>query len=223
MWDVVESDPQFVFLCSEILPQEDITITYKIGDKIGFSDIVNRTFTEVYAEGTEEPLCNNNGICEPELGENENNCPGDCPISVICEPYTSRCVEDVLQLCNEFGTDWIDVDTCEFGCSDGECNPKPADTSYMLLLIAVVLAIAAVIIYTYISTRSKKKPGFVGSLKKLGLIGNAVKRISKGKKKPRLTRPQREKVIAEKLRRKISERVSRTKGKSRKLAKRKRK
>lgn len=35
--------------------------------------------TGISLQITGPPVCNNNGICEPELGENYQNCPLDCP------------------------------------------------------------------------------------------------------------------------------------------------
>ena len=35
--------------------------------------------TGINLQVTEVPVCNDNGICEPERGENYENCPLDCP------------------------------------------------------------------------------------------------------------------------------------------------
>ena len=48
----------------------------QISSVFAISDEIN-----INQQVIEEVVCNNNGICEPELGENNSNCPLDCPIA----------------------------------------------------------------------------------------------------------------------------------------------
>ena len=45
----------------------------------------------------------------------------DCVMETICEPEERKCRGDVLMMCTPSGTMWIDIETCEFGCENGEC------------------------------------------------------------------------------------------------------
>lgn len=98
----------------------------------------------VITMGGGQPICNNNGICEPERGENFANCPGDCPATCnnngICEPELGEthenCPDDcpLTGLCgdpHEF--QWEDsvmyfVMTDRFFNGSGTSDPVPGVT-----------------------------------------------------------------------------------------------
>jgi PGF-pre-PGF domain-containing protein len=50
---------------------------------------------------------------------------GQEKVPQICAPNTTKCVDNEVHQCNVDGTAWTIVETCEFGCSDGRCNPPP--------------------------------------------------------------------------------------------------
>jgi len=61
-------------------------------------------------------------VCEPELGEDSENCR-DCIRRVtgnICIPAERTCLGDNVFVCGSDGRDYT-VEQCDVTCSDGEC------------------------------------------------------------------------------------------------------
>lgn len=103
-------------------PEERILTFYRGGG----TDYVYRNRTknitrEVVKETPAEPVCGN-GICE---AEEAGACPGDCQPPRICVPGVKVCTGDDLMQCSGDGSEWNRIETCEYGCSDHECNEKP--------------------------------------------------------------------------------------------------
>jgi PGF-pre-PGF domain-containing protein len=65
--------------------------------------------------------CNSNYVCEPERGEDSENCY-DCVRKAAgkCVPGERYCVDEYVLDCNEDGTGYT-LTSCPYGCSGGEC------------------------------------------------------------------------------------------------------
>ncbi|MEM5815189.1 MAG: NosD domain-containing protein, partial [Candidatus Aenigmatarchaeota archaeon] len=52
-------------------------------------------------------------------------------IPQICQPLTRRCAESKIQQCNIEGTNWYDIEVCDYGCDPLTltCKPKPLSQS----------------------------------------------------------------------------------------------
>ena len=84
---------------------------------------------------------------QPPEGEPEGEGPpGEWD---VCEPGESQCAAGlILQVCNEWGTGWINEATCLYGCRDGECVTHfVIEVDYNQLWVAV----AAIIILVALS------------------------------------------------------------------------
>lgn len=46
----------------------------------------------------------------------------------VCTPDATRCYDDDLEQCSADGMAWVFVQTCDYGCSAGACNPAPTPT-----------------------------------------------------------------------------------------------
>jgi hypothetical protein len=170
-YEIVEKDPEYVFVYSEIDQNQEIVITYNVNKYVSESAL-NDTYIEVYAESLEEAappeevICNNNGVCEPDRGETIQNCPNDCVAGAVCTGGDKRCSGNVLEECVSDGSGWSRKEICKYGCSDKQCNPKPigefiSEMDYTLVIWTIagiiVILIAATGIYLH---KRKKKFGF---------------------------------------------------------------
>ncbi|MBN2331167.1 MAG: PGF-pre-PGF domain-containing protein [Candidatus Aenigmarchaeota archaeon] len=95
--------------------------------------------------------CNGNDVCEPERGEDRDNCP-DCVIlaQTRCIPSEKYCSGDSLFECSEDGSAFT-LETCVFGCADGACLLSAPGVAGMAvaqdpLFVTVVAALLAVIL-----------------------------------------------------------------------------
>lgn len=104
-------------------------------------------------------VCNNNSICEADLGENEENCPNDCVSATgqLCNPGARRCSGHELQECNPAGTVWVAGEFCMNGCDSATlaCNP-PAEGAHEVLWYLFVITVIAVAIITVVYLIHKK-------------------------------------------------------------------
>lgn len=90
------------------------------------------------------PVCNNNLICEPGLGENVSNCPGDCNVTLgVCTPGDKRCSGNLVQECSPDGTEWVIVENCTYMCENGECVEKPVEWDYIWLVVVLLICAGA--------------------------------------------------------------------------------
>ena len=94
------------------------------------------------------PVCNNNSVCEPGLGENASNCPADCNVTgQVCVPGTRQCSGSLLQECNPGGTGWAAVQDCTYGCGNGQCLEKPVGADYTFIIIMAAAVVISVLFY----------------------------------------------------------------------------
>ena len=111
----------------------------------------------------EVSVCNNNSVCEPDDGEDVQNCPADCysgPVR-LCTPGEKRCHEIELQECNQIGTAWVAKEVCVYGCDSDTltCNPQATSSGDILWYIAVVSVMAvAIVAVVYLTKKRHKKP-----------------------------------------------------------------
>ena len=108
-------------------------------------------------------FCNGNDICEPEEGEDTENC-GDCLSRVtadICVPFQVTCAGDYVMECGSSGKEY-ELTPCDFTCSDGECvapDLLPAagmfvtENSAYLALVAFLASIIAFLLFSLRRTR----------------------------------------------------------------------
>ncbi len=107
--------------------------------------------------------CNGNDVCEPERGEDEENCP-DC-ISAsqsICVPAERYCIGDDVFECSADGSSYT-ILSCDFGCVDGECllsAPWPTAGMAVALdpvFVSVIIVMLAAISYLALVVRSTRR------------------------------------------------------------------
>ncbi len=141
--EIVEEDPEYMFLYPRLLSGQEITIIYNIDREVSTS-VINDTETWIYAESYEE-------IPAPEG----------------CNPGELKCVGNALQKCNPEGTAWFVLETCEHGCENNACisepteEEKPIDYTLILWIVSIVIAVVVVagLLY-YFAYYKKKTSGF---------------------------------------------------------------
>jgi len=136
--EVVEADPEYVIKYSEISPNQEITITYKVAEKVA-TTVINSMVTEVYAESLEDI------VTAPP---------------VICNAGDKRCSGNNLETCNQDGTAWAVSEACDYGCENNACKAKPAEAAVdytPIVIAAIVIAIVAAFGVYYAMGYRKKK------------------------------------------------------------------
>jgi uncharacterized membrane protein len=129
--------------------------------------------------------CNRNGICEPESGESEENCPDCFPKEKRCTPSEKFCVSDYLFICNDDGSAYS-FEYCLYGCSDGGCVLPVAGTTTGMavatdpVFIFVVVILAAVIVYMLVLVKRMRREMQKAEKRKISY--EDVKAITKGEK-----------------------------------------
>lgn len=163
--------PYFLWNIS-INPKSNKTITYKIKPKV-IGDLIISPTVAYDQNGntfhsnpvTIKVLCNLNGVCEPDIGENYFNCR-DCPSGSkdnvcdlvedgICDPDCEPGYDDCI--CNNNGKceSW-ENESCP-DCQKKE-NKKTNYTLYILFLLFVILLIFILYwIYIFIKSRKEKE------------------------------------------------------------------
>jgi len=111
------------------------------------SNIPGFSYFIIAAAEEGQTVCDNDGTCEPTQGETFDNCPNDCPEGTItCTPGTLQCFGDDLKQCDSEGTNWELVETCQHGCSDGECQAAAAADSTWLV-VALIIVVVVVLLF----------------------------------------------------------------------------
>jgi PGF-pre-PGF domain-containing protein len=100
--------------------------------------------------------CDGDGVCEPENGEDNENCR-DCLSNAPpakCVPSEKHCLDDMLLTCSEDGADYV-LEMCANGCVDGACVPPGVPTgmavysgSILLFVVVVLVIVIAYLVFT---------------------------------------------------------------------------
>jgi|GEM_PF-1465669 len=144
--EIVEKDPEYIFLYTGMDPDQEIVITYSIGREVSTS-VIDEAETFIYAEGYE-------GL----------------PSGEVCTAGGKRCEGNELQECNQDRTGWVTIETCEYGCDPTKLTckgapEKPLDIMTVLLenliWIAVIIIVIIVVIVGVIFTKKRKKKGII--------------------------------------------------------------
>jgi len=140
--EIVEEDPEYVFLYSGVDPNQEIVITYSVDQEVEAS-VINETETYVYGESYE-------GLA-----------PGE-----VCTAGEKRCEGNDLQECREDGTGWETLETCEYGCDPTEltCKAAPEEEipvmidigEYWVWIISVTVIVVAVVLGGIFLKKKKK-------------------------------------------------------------------
>ncbi len=133
--EVVERDPEYLFLYSEMSEGDEIVITYTVESEVDES-VLNSLETELYAQSLEIPE----------------------QISQICKPGERRCSGNKLEECSPEGTEWKLIEICQYGCSENTCVKVPGAQPGMITIIIILIVIgitAGVIAYIIKSKREK--------------------------------------------------------------------
>ena len=115
-------------------------------------------WTECF-NGKQRRVCTDVNMCGTT--ENEPLQEQECVMPKICEPGEKTCRGDFLSECSPSGTTWVDVDECEYGCSDGKCMTAgpfgglPTGMFIMLPAAAglIVLIVIAMIVLYFVRIR----------------------------------------------------------------------
>lgn len=132
--EVVEEDPEYMFLYSEMEPNQEVVIKYSINQEVDTS-MIDEAETFVYGESYE-------GLA-----------PGE-----ICIAGEKRCSGNDLQQCKDDGTGWTNIETCEYGCDSKTLSckqPSPEEAPpvefpawvWIPVIIAIVVIIAAAFLF----------------------------------------------------------------------------
>jgi hypothetical protein len=93
--------------------------------------------------------CNENGVCEPELGEDRENCPDCIRLSPgMCVPSERYCLGDYLFECSADGSDYS-LEQCDFGCAGDAClisAPGPLAGMAVALTNPVFVSVLAILL-----------------------------------------------------------------------------
>jgi PGF-pre-PGF domain-containing protein len=123
-------------------------------DDYVYYDAITPGFSYFIIAGQEagSVVCDNDGTCES--GETTANCPNDCPAGITCTPGALQCSGGNVQQCNTAGNAWVVTDVCTNGCTSGECDEEtPAPVDYTWIIILVVLVVAALVGWKYLSPK----------------------------------------------------------------------
>ncbi|NIP40611.1 MAG: hypothetical protein GTN39_03755 [Candidatus Aenigmarchaeota archaeon] len=141
--EIVEKDPEYIFLYSGMNPNQEIIITYSVDQEVGAS-VINETETSVYGENYE-------GL----------------PPGEVCIAGEKRCEGNDLQECSEDRTGWRTIETCEYGCDPTEltCKGAPPEVTpvtidigkYWMWIVVVIVVIVVVILGVVFAKKRKKK------------------------------------------------------------------
>ena len=127
--EIVDSDPEYLFIYDTLDPGQEIVITYLVESNVDES-VIDSFSSEVYAQSLEE--------------------------ATTCTEGQIQCSLSDIQICQD--GEWVFQEACEYGCSGGVCSTvPPAGTGdYTLwIIIAVVVIIAAIGLIVFFL---KKKP-----------------------------------------------------------------
>ncbi len=132
--------------------------------------------------------CNGNGICEPELGEDKENCH-DCFGTVadnVCIPSRRTCLNDNVMICSDDGRDYR-LEPCDVACSEGECVDQPGlplagmAVAANPLYLSVIALLSSVIAYLAFSLRRMKET--LGRVEKLAGSQEDIRALAKGRER----------------------------------------
>ena len=139
-YEVVEKDPEYIFLYSEVSPDQELVITYSVDDEVDVS-VLDQTETVVFGESYEE-------------------------LAEVCVAGDKRCVGNDLQGCNEDGTGWTKIQTCDYGCDSATLTcTAPPEIPFMEMIgkyglwIVAVAVIVLVVIAAGVLFKKRKKRG----------------------------------------------------------------
>ena len=148
--EIVEKDPEYVFLYSEVSEGDELSIIYETSGEKDAS-LINYTSAEFYAESLEEIITEEK----------------------ICTEGAKRCLGSDLQECRN--NQWITIETCQYGCDNSTltCKSKPTEVpgempreeieqerrNYVLIILAIaaVGALIGLLYYLKIYKKSKLK------------------------------------------------------------------
>jgi len=105
---------------------------------------------------TAPSFCDNDGICEPENHESLSTCPSDCITTAPdqdCVPQNFECIGSKRYQCQPNGVDRLEIENCEFGCTDGACLQSPSSfgvESIYLVAVVIVIVLGLVVAATFL-------------------------------------------------------------------------
>ncbi len=131
--EIVENDPEYLFIYSELSEGNEVIITYEVfGEKE--VELINDTFVEFYAESLGDSIIEGDeGL---EISER------------ICDEGAKRCLGEILQECGD--NKWIAIQTCEYGCNSTSliCNSsKQGESNYGVYLLILLMVGLGVLVY----------------------------------------------------------------------------
>ncbi|MFH1978438.1 MAG: MopE-related protein [Candidatus Aenigmatarchaeota archaeon] len=211
-YEIVNTDPEYLFTEKSIDPGAQIIISYKTNGSVNES-VLKDGLTEIYADGLELSVtCDENGVCEFGSGENLVTCPGDCDLTDLCQPRELKCIGNDIHECDAEGSSWLISETCPWGCENNQCLGREVDST-LPLVIAVIVIVALIAIYNVYEFKIKDNKGkdniFSKILKraKMDKISKEVEeKISdkEGKKYDKLTREEKEELLQKKFEERIN-------------------
>jgi len=133
-YEIAEQDPEYVFLYPDVDPDQSLTITYSVSSEVDLS-VLDQTETVVYAESYEDLA------------------PG------VCTSGEMRCLGDDLQECSQDGTQWTTIQTCQYGCTNGQCESAfpVIDLQTMLMIGGAAVVVIIIVILVIVGFGRKKK------------------------------------------------------------------
>ncbi len=131
--------------------------------------------------------CNGNDVCEPELGEDSENCR-DCLRRVtdnICIPGERTCLGDNVFICRSDGRDYM-IETCDVTCYEGACVDQAgipiagmAVAGNPMFLAAVAL-LSSIIAYLAFALRRARET--LSRVERLAASNEDIKALTEGRK-----------------------------------------
>ncbi|HDD72637.1 MAG TPA: hypothetical protein ENG00_00935 [Candidatus Aenigmarchaeota archaeon] len=138
--EVVEKDPEYLFLYDELQPGDEVVITYTVDEEVDES-VIDSFGTEIYAESLEE-----------EAAPTEE---------AVCTPGERRCFDNEVRECNSEGTGWFPVETCQYGCSNGACQQRvisPIDYGSWIIMAIIIIIVVITGVAIYVLKTKEKTP-----------------------------------------------------------------
>jgi hypothetical protein len=136
---VVEEDPEYLFMYSDISNGQELSITYKVSSDLNTTILDSFAAPEFYAESVGGANATGGGV-------------------IVCTPGDKRCSANDLQACSLDGAAWTTEETCVYGCENGSCREAPvvSAANYTMYIIGAIIVVVIIILLVVLRTGRKK-------------------------------------------------------------------
>ena len=76
----------------------------------------------------------------------------------VCDSFDRKCADNELRECSPYGTQWLKLEDCKYGCEVNRCKEQPSNTTELLgnyLIWAVLIVFVILILFLYVFIKLK--------------------------------------------------------------------